>query len=222
MFQKVLIAEDHGLTGSGLRESLAALSIPEITVAHYCDDALLKIKAALQQGRPYEVLITDLSFKADYKNRNLVSGEELIAEVKKIQPDIKIVVYSVENRIGKIKTLYDNFGIDAFVGKERRDINEIAKAVSQVFEGKTYFSESLKHALRSSENQLELDEYDILLLKLLTKGLKQEEIAQYFQEKNYPASSLRSIQDRLGKLKTIFGAKTPVHLVAQAMERGFI
>ncbi|MEX0363337.1 MAG: response regulator, partial [Allomuricauda sp.] len=80
----------------------------------------------------------------------------------------------------------------------------------------------LKHALRSSENQLELDEYDILLLKLLTKGLKQEEIAQYFQEKNYPASSLRSIQDRLGKLKTIFGAKTPVHLVAQAMERGFI
>lgn len=222
MFQKVLIAEDHGLTGSGLRESLAALSIPEIMVVHYCDDALLKIKAALQQERPFEVLITDLSFKADYKNCDLVSGEELIAEVRKIQPDIKIVVYSVENRIGKIKTLYDALGIDAFVGKERRDINEITKAIQQVLEGKTYFSESLKHALRSSENQLELDDYDIFLLQLLAKGLKQEEIAQYFQERNYPASSLRSIQDRLGKLKTIFGAKTPVHLVAQAMERGFI
>ncbi|WP_421810706.1 response regulator [Flagellimonas sp.] len=222
MFQKILIAEDHGLTGSGLKESLAALSIPEIMVVHYCDDALLKIKAALQQERPFEVLITDLSFKADYKNRDLVSGEELIAEVRKIQPDIKIVVYSVENRIGKIKTLYDALGIDAFVGKERRDINEITKAIQQVLEGKTYFSESLKHALRSSENQLELDDYDIFLLQLLAKGLKQEEIAQYFQERNYPASSLRSIQDRLGKLKTIFGAKTPVHLVAQAMERGFI
>ncbi|NVN18030.1 response regulator [Muricauda sp. HICW] len=222
MFQKVLIAEDHGLTGSGLRESLAALSIPEIIVVHYCDDALLKIKAALQHDKPFEILITDLSFKADYKNRNLVSGEELIAEVKKIQPDIKTVVYSVENRVGKIKTLYDTLEIDAFVGKERRDINEITKAIQQVLEGKIYFSESLKHALRSSENHLELDEYDILLLQLLAKGLKQEEIAQYFQERNYHASSLRSIQDRLGKLKTIFGAKTPVHLVAQAMERGFI
>ncbi|WP_127139394.1 response regulator transcription factor [Flagellimonas oceanensis] len=222
MFQKVLIAEDHGLTGSGLKESLTGLSISEILVVHYCDDALLKIKAALQQGTPFEVLITDLSFKVDYKNRSLSSGEELIAEVKKVQPTMKIVVYSVENRVGKIKTLYDDLGIDAFVGKDRRDINEIGKAIKQVFEGKTYFSESWQHALRSSENQLELDDYDILLLKLLTKGLKQEEIAQYFQERNYPASSLRSIQDRLGKLKAIFGAKTPVHLVAQAMERGFI
>lgn len=222
MFQKVLIAEDHGLTGSGLKESLTGLSIPEIMVVHYCDDALLKIKAALQQGTPFEVLITDLSFKVDYKNRSLSSGEELIAEVKKVQPSMKIVVYSVENRVGKIKNLYDDLRIDAFVGKDRRDISEIGKAIKQVFEGKTYFSESLQYALRSSENQLELDDYDILLLKLLTKGLKQEEIARYFQEKNYPASSLRSIQERLGKLKTIFGAKTPVHLVAQAMERGFI
>jgi len=222
MFQKVLIAEDHGLTGTGLEESLTDLSIPEILVVHYCDVAILKIKAALQQGTPFDLLITDLSFKADYKDRNLSSGVELITEVKRVQPTIKIVVYSVENRIGKIKSLYDDLGIDAFVGKDRRDINEIGQAIEQVFEGNTYLSESLQFALRSSENQLELDDYDILLLKLLTKGLKQEEIAQYFQERNYPASSLRSIQERLGKLKTIFGAKTPIHLVAQAMERGFI
>ena len=222
MFQKVLIAEDHGLTGTGLKESLTDLSIPEIFVVHYCVVAILKIKAALQQGTPFDLLITDLSFKADYKDRNLSSGVELITEVKRVQPTIKIVVYSVENRIGKIKSLYDDLGIDAFVGKDRRDINEIGQAIKQVFEGNTYLSESLQFAVRSSENQLELDDYDILLLKLLTKGLKQEEIAQYFQERNYPASSLRSIQERLGKLKTIFGAKTPVHLVAQAMERGFI
>lgn len=222
MFKKVLIAEDHGLTGTGLKESLARLSIPEILVVHYCDDAILKIKAALQQGTPFELLITDLSFKADYKNSNLSSGVELITESRRLQPALKIVVYSVENRIGKIKSLYDDLEIDAFVGKDRRDINEIGQAIQHVFEGNTYLSESLQFALRSSENQLELDDYDILLLKLLTKGLKQEEIARYFQEKNYPASSLRSIQERIGKLKTIFGAKTPIHLVAQAIERGFI
>ena len=222
MFNKVLIAEDHGLTGTGLEERLKESSVPEITVVHYCDDALLKIKAALHQGKPYELLITDLSFKADHKESKLTNGEELIAEVKKIQPDLKIVVYSVEHRIAKIKSLLDKFKINGFVGKERQDFKEITKALDAVFKGKTYFSSSLSHALRSAEHQLELDDYDILILKLLTKGLKQEEIAQYFQEKKYPASSLRSIQERLGKLKTVFGAKTPVHLVAQAMERGFI
>lgn len=222
MFNKVLIAEDHGLTGAGLEERLKESSVPDITVVHYCDDALLKIKAALHQERPYELLITDLSFKADHKNCKLTHGEALIAEVKKIQPDLKIMVYSVEHRIAKIKSLYDNLKINGFVGKERQDFKEITKALDTVFKGETYFSSSLKHALRSAEHQLELDDYDILILKLLTKGLKQEEIAQYFQEKKYPASSLRSIQERLGKLKTIFGAKTPIHLVVQAMERGFI
>lgn len=222
MFQKVLIAEDHGLTGSGLQELLSDLSVDEIVVVHYCDDALLKVKAALRQGSPFETLITDLSFKADYRNRKLTSGEELIAEVKNIQPTIKILVYSVEHRIGKIKSLYDDVKIDGFVGKERRDFNELTTAITTVFHGEKYVSSTLKQAFRSSENQSELDYHDIELLKLLSKGHRQEEIAVIFKRKGYPASSLRSIQDRLGKLKTIFGAKTPVHLVAQAMERGVI
>ncbi|MEO1013476.1 MAG: response regulator [Bacteroidota bacterium] len=222
MFQKVLIAEDHGLTGSGLKGLLANLSIRETVVSHYCDDALLKIRAALGQGNPFEALITDLSFKADYRNRKLTSGEELIFLVRNLQPTIKIMVYSVEHRIGKIKSLYDNLKIDAFVGKERKDFNEIQKAIETVFEGNTYIPESLRQALRSTENQLELDEEDLLLLQLLAQGLKQEEIAHSFMKKNYSGSSLRSIQDRLGKLKIMFKAKTPTHLVAQAMEKGFI
>lgn len=222
MFQKVLIAEDHGLTGNGLRERLLHLSIPDIQVVHYCDDALLRIKAGIQQGSPFEVLITDLSFKKDYRNRKLTSGEALISKVKKLQPRMKILVYSVEHRIGKIKTLYNHLGIDGFVGKERKDFNEIHTAIATVFEGNTYIPESLKQALRSAENQLQLDEEDIFLLKLLAQGLKQEEIAHSFKKRNYSGSSLRSIQDRLVKLKIIFGAKNPIHLVAKAMEWGFI
>ncbi len=222
MFQKVLIAEDHGLTGTGLRGRLLDLSIPDIQVVYYCDDALLRIKAGMRKGNPFEVLITDLSFKRDYRNRRLTSGEALITEVRKLQPHIKIVVYSVEHRIGKIRALYDDLKIDGFVGKERKDFNEIHTAITAVFEGNTYIPESLRQALRSAENQLKLDRQDIYLLELLAKGLKQEEIAHSFKKRNYSGSSLRSIQDRVGKLKIIFGAKNPIHLVAKAIERGFI
>ncbi|WP_394973731.1 response regulator [uncultured Croceitalea sp.] len=222
MFKKVLVAEDHGLTGTGLKERLSLLQIPEVTVVHYCDDALLKSKGAVQQNQPFDLLITDLSFKNSYKGRRLTTGEALIAALREIQPSIKIIVYSVEHRVGKIKSLFDSYAINGFVGKDREDLNEINKAIQETFEGRQYISPSLQQSLRSAENQLELDTYDIEVLRLLSKGFKQEEIAKKFQEKNYPASSLRSIQDRLVKLKTIFEAKTPTHLVAQAMERGFI
>lgn len=222
MFKKVLIAEDHGITGSGIQRSLGNLSIPEIVVSHYCDDALLKLKGAKLQNEPFELLITDLSFKEDYKKQELRSGEDLIIAAKKIQPDLKFLVYSVEHRIGKIKSLFEVLNIHGFVGKERKDFNEIERAVKAISEGHNYTSAELNQSLRNSDNLLELDDYDIMLLKLLTKGMRQEEVAGYFQEKKYPASSLRSIQDRLGRLKTIFGAKTPIQLVAQALDRGFI
>lgn len=222
MFKKVLVAEDYGLTGTGLEERLSLLQIPEIIVVHYCDDALLKLKGALQNDYPFDLLITDLSFKNDFRERKLTSGEDLIIAAKDIQPEIKVIVYSVESRVGKIKSLFEKYSINGFVGKDREDLNEINKAINEIFEGHPYVSQSLQQSIRSSENQLELDTYDIQLLQLLSKGLKQEEIAKYFQEKSYPASSLRSIQDRLGKLKTIFDARTPIHLVTKAIEQGFI
>ncbi|MEM8999404.1 MAG: response regulator [Bacteroidota bacterium] len=222
MFNKVLIAEDHGITGSGLKSSLADLAIAEIEISHYCDDALLKIKAAQQKKRPFEILITDLSFKEDFKRQSLQSGEALITEAKKAQPYLKVLVYSIEHRIGVIKRLFEVHGIHGFVEKKRKDFKEIEEAMGAIFRGDTYTSPELQQALRSSVNISELDDYDTLLLRLLSKGFKQEEISKYFQRKNYPASSLRSIQDRLGKLKIIFAAKTPTHLVAKAMEKGFI
>ncbi len=222
MFKKVLIAEDHGITGSGVANTLKNLSIPKYVTVHYCDDAMLKIKAALLQNEPFDLLITDLSFKEDHRNRKIQSGEELIAEVRTMQPNIRILVYSVEHRVGKIRKLLETDKVDAFVGKERQDFKEIANALTEITKGKVYTSPHLKQMLRNSDNLLELDSYDILTLKLLAKGLKQEEIAAYFQEKKFPASSLRSIQDRLGKLKTLLAAKTPSQLVAQAIHKGFI
>lgn len=222
MFQKILIAEDHGITSSGLKKTISKLSISIIDTTYYCDDALLRVKAALQKDTPYELLITDLSFKEDHRSRNLQSGEALIEAIKKIQPKLKILVYSVEHRISKISDLLENYNINGFVGKERKDLHEIGKAINEIYSGKIYLSKDLQQLLLNSDSILELDDYDICTLKLLSEGLKQEEIARYFQEKNYPASSLRSIQDRLSKLKIFFKAKTSAQLVAQAIEKGFI
>jgi hypothetical protein len=59
--------------------------------AKYCDEALLKIKKVLND-QPYELLISDLSFKADHNKNQLNSGEELIQAVRAVYR-YKIIVF---------------------------------------------------------------------------------------------------------------------------------
>jgi DNA-binding NarL/FixJ family response regulator len=88
MFKKVLIADDLGSITAGVLNALKAEGLNCIETVHYCDDAYLKIKAALVAGEPFDLLITDLSFKADHQEQLFHSGEELSAIIKKEHPAI--------------------------------------------------------------------------------------------------------------------------------------
>ncbi|WP_303318581.1 response regulator [Flavivirga abyssicola] len=222
MFQKVLIAEDQNSIHKGLENTLKELNIKEIVTVQYCDDALLKIKASLKAESPFDLLITDLSFKEDYRDRTLTSGETLIKAVKDIQPKLKVVVFSVEHRIGKIKSLIEVSKINAYVEKGREESKEIVKAIHAILEDGIYYSHNLAQLLRSADDISQTDKYDELLLQLLAKGLKRDQIALYFEEKDFPARSLSSIEKRINKLKVLFDANTSEQLVAIAIDRGLI
>ncbi len=222
MFKKVLIAEDQNSIHKGLENTLKNIEIKEVVTVQYCDDALLKIKASLKAESPFDLLITDLSFKEDHRDRTLRSGEELITTVRMIQPELKVIVFSVEHRIGKIKNLLEIFKVDAYVEKGREESKEIVKAIHNVLEGRSYHSHSLTQLLRNADDISQTDKYDELLLQLLAKGLKRDQIALYFKEKDFPAGSLSSIEKRLNKLKVLFDANTSEQLVAIAIDRGLI
>ena len=93
MFKKVLIAEDLDSISITVNETLKSLKIKEIKHAKYCDDALLKVKKALLDNNPFDLLVTDLSFTADHRKVKMYTAEALINEIRKIQPTLKIVVY---------------------------------------------------------------------------------------------------------------------------------
>ena len=222
MFQKVLIAEDQHTIHKGLEVTLRELKVGVIDTVQYCDDAFLKIKSALQSNQPYDLLISDLSFKDDYRKKILDGGEELIEAVRKLQPNLKIVVFSVEHRIGKIKKLIDSYQIDAYVEKGRDESREIKKALKSILAETPYFSDGIQQLLRSANDIQETDQYDQLILQLLAKGLKREQIAIYFDERNLPNKSLRSIEKRLTNLKVLFNAQTSEQLIAISIDRGLI
>ena len=222
MFQNVLIAEDQNTINKGVERTLNELNIAKIVATQYCDDALLKLKAAIQANQTFDLLITDLSFKADHRERTLTSGEALIEAIKAIQPNLKIIVFSVEHRIGKIKNLIESYDINGYVEKGREESRELKKAILTILEGKTYCSPGIAQLLRNIDDISQTDKYDELLLQLLAKGLKREQIANYFQENDFPARSLSSIEKRINKLKVLFDAHTSEQLIAIAIDRGLI
>ncbi|WP_353780115.1 response regulator [Winogradskyella sp. 3972H.M.0a.05] len=222
MFKNVLIAEDQNSINKGVERILTELNILNIVSAQYCDDALLKVKAAFKAGKPFDLLITDLSFKADHRERTLKSGEALIEAAQAIQPDLKIIVFSVEHRIGKIKSLLDTYKIGAYVEKGREESHDLKKAIKALLEGKIYYSYGIEQLLRNVDDISQTDMYDEILLQLLAKGLKREQIADYFKEQEFPARSLSSIEKRINKLKVLFDANTSEQLVAIAIDRGLI
>ncbi|HLF53233.1 response regulator [Flavobacterium sp.] len=222
MFNKVIVSEDFDSINIAVVQALEALCIPQIQYAKYCDDTYLKIKKAQAENDPFELLITDLSYKADHRESTLNSGEELIAAVKKIQPNIKTIIYSIEDKSYRIKSLFDTLGIDGYILKGRNSIPELQKAIQSIYTSdEKILSSELSHVLKD-KSLLEIETYDIELLKLLSEGLIQEEIAIQFKNSGIVPNGSSSIEKRIGKLKIYFKANNNVHLVAMAKDLGLV
>lgn len=222
MFHKVLIAEDLDSISIAVVKALEEVSILEIHHAKYCDDAFLKIKKALHDNQPYDLLISDLSFKPDHRENKLNSGEELIEAVKKVQPNIKTIVFSIEDKSFRIKSLFNNLGINAYVSKGRDSIPELKKSIQRIYNNEEIKpSAEISHALRD-KSLFEIESYDISLLKSLSKGLTLEEISSEFKDSGIIPNGSSSLEKRINKLKIYFKANNNVHLIAITKDLGLV
>lgn len=223
MFKKVLIAEDLDSISQSIISTLENLSVSNIQSVKYCDEALIKIKKAQAEKKPFDLLISDLSFKQDHRENKLVNGEELIASVKKIQPNIKTIVFSIEDKSFKINSLFNNLEIDAYVIKGRNSIKELEVAIQEVYNNNTRIPLPQTNTNTITEKSIiEIEAYDISLLTLLSKGLIINEITNEFKKTGLLPNGNSSIEKRLNKLKTYFKANNNVHLIAIAKDMGLI
>jgi two-component system capsular synthesis response regulator RcsB len=221
MFKKILVAEDSDTVSMAVRHALEKPGY-ELQHARYCDEAFLKVKKALSDQQPYDLLISDLSFLEDGRQDKLTSGEALIAAVQKIQPDIRVIVLSVEDSPYRIKSLFDQSAISAYVFKGRRSIQQLTQAMQTISaNGDRYISPEVAHAL-NDKTISEIDSYDIELLKLLATGIKQEQIAMKLKERDLAPNSVSAVEKRINRLKIYFMAANNVQIVVKAIELGLI
>lgn len=220
MFKKVLIVDDHASVNHGIAQTLIReTKIPQIEYAQYCDDAYLKFQKANQDHRPFDLLIADLTFKEDYRNDTFKTGIDLIETLRSKQPQLKVIVYSVEDRPVKIKSLVTKHHINGFVSKGRNGLKELVDAIQTVGANNTYISKEID---LPKNDIFEIEDFDIMLLEKLAKGITQEQISERLMIDNMKPNSLSSIEKKINRLKIHFKAKNTIHLVAKAKDLGLI
>ncbi|TXD53111.1 MULTISPECIES: response regulator [unclassified Polaribacter] len=222
MIEKVLVVEDFDVINSGINSALEKMEIKQIDSVPYCDEAFYKIKNAAVIKEPYNLIISDLSFVNDGTPQKLKSGEELIAKIRTEFPDLKIIVFSVEDKPYRIQHLYHTLKIQGYVWKNRNGLKELKEAIHSVFtSNEFYISPELNSAVHPKK-AIEITEFDVFLIASLSQGFLQEDISKKLKKKGTIPSSVSAVEKRLKILKEHFNAKNPAHLVAIAKDFGLI
>jgi len=222
MFEKVLVVEDFDFINSGIRTALDEVFIKEVDSIAYCDEAFLKIKKASINGEPYDLIISDLSFKDDGTPQDLKSGEELIEKVREEFPDLKIIVFSVQDKSHRIQHLYSNLKVQGYVWKNRNGLQELKKAIHAIFASEQFYISPDLNAAIHPKRAVEITDFDVFLISSLSKGFVQEGIGKILKKKGIQPSSRSAVEKRIKFLKVHFNAKNSTHLIATAKDLGLI
>jgi DNA-binding NarL/FixJ family response regulator len=122
----------------------------------------------------------------NYRNVDLVisdiklpekSGLDLAKEVKRLKPNIKVILLSQYSNKEYVSNGLKN-GIDGYLIKST-GVNDLLKAISAVLNGKQYLcrESSQMMALAKFEPNSELSERELEILKLIAEGVKGKNIA---------------------------------------------
>ncbi|WP_289038489.1 DNA-binding response regulator [uncultured Zobellia sp.] len=221
MFKKILIAEDFQDTNKGIVNALEnRLEVEDIQEELYCDKAYNRFKVAFQNGEPYELLITDLSFKEGPVERKLTSGQSLIEAIRAVDPNIKVIVNSMVDDPAEINPLFTDQQINGYVCKGRNGLNELIMAIQEVSQHRTYVSPQIN--LNGGNALFELDKYDLMILQDLAEGFTKKEISEKLKSQNISPNSESTIDKKVSRLFDAFGAKNTHHLIAKLIKQGRI
>ena len=221
MFTKVLIVEDQEMISMSLTMTAEQLGITDTAYTYYCDDALMFLRKANERGHPFDLLITDLSFESDHREQRLSGGAELIRAAKALQPGLKVLVFSVENRVIPVERLFTELGIDAYVCKARHDAKNLKLAIEEISKGLRYMPPHLREVIRKKKAH-DFTPLDIAIISQLSSGTFQKNIPAYLEANNFSPASLSSVEKRLKIMKDELGFSKNEQLVAYCKDNGLI
>lgn len=167
---KIIIADDHWMVRDGIKQLLELDS--EFTVVAQAGSAEECVKAV--QSVEGEVLLLDI-------NMPVTSGIEVIPTIKRINPNIKILMLTIHNEVEYLNKAF-SVGADGYALKDSNS-DILKKAIKSVINDEKFVDPIILPYLYSDRTKIYVDEKCALLtdrenevLILLTQGLFNKEI----------------------------------------------
>ena len=172
MSAKVVIVDDHSMVREGLKQLLELNGDVEV-IGEACDgvECLMLLEKVLPQ-----VLLLDINMPVN-------NGLQTLEKIKKMNLDVKVILLTVHNEVDYLLKAVD-IGCDGYILKNS-DVNLLKKAINSVYGGDVFIQPDLIPVLNmglinkeeSSQTLEGLTKREIEVLKLITEGLFNKEIA---------------------------------------------
>jgi DNA-binding NarL/FixJ family response regulator len=212
---KVLITDDHALYRQGVRAALSSRTDIEFLGEAENGMQLLNMLKFLKP----DVILLDIQMP-------IMDGIATLPEIRKVQPDIKVVMLTMHNEEVLINKLM-SIGANSYLTKDS-DADKIYDAIKTCHENEFYFNEFTNRAMLSglrmqqqapvatTLDDADLSDKELSVLKLMCDEKSTKEIADIVE---ISPRTVEAIRDRL-KMKT--GAKTTAGLILYAVKHGII
>ena len=175
--RRIFIAEDHTILRAGLRAMLS--SNPDYEIIGEAENGREAIRG-VENNEP-DLIILDLSMPR-------MNGLEAITEIKKISPEIKILVLTIHKTDEYILPVL-KAGADGYMLKYDTQV-ELMTAIKSVLQGKRYLSPGVSQqvvegylqgniTIKSDSSWDTLTKREREVLKLIAEGHKNRGIADY-------------------------------------------
>lgn len=192
MEKKILITDDHYIISTGIAFLLNS-KLPTSCSIDFAD-SFREAKDKISKEK-YDLLILDIDmpdsiFKA------------MIKEIKNIQEDIKIMIFSMYEEDVAIQYIYE--GADGYLNKNSVE-TEIVSAVQSILENGNFYTQKIMNMiLNRSKNPVEsLSEREFEVFKLLVEGNGNIEISNILDLQMSTVSTYkRKVFEKL-KVKTV-------------------
>ena len=219
---RILIVDDHQLIIQGILTSLKEVGDFDIVTTNTCDEAFQLIKTH-QNNNPFQLLFTDLSFDNTTENTNLDGGEELIKAIRNNEIDIKVGVITGHTETNRVYNVISNLNPNAYLLKSKCDATEIGFAVQKMLANDFYYTHEVhQKIMRRNIIQIQMDDVAIQILKELPNHPKISNLEGIITKGDGSYLKLRSIETKLGNLRTDLNANNNTDLVLKAKELGII
>ncbi|MBC6999647.1 response regulator [Cytophaga sp. FL35] len=214
----ILIIDDHPMVVRGYQLSLATLTeFNYITQgASNCAEVLEMMEEKKKSFA--DLLLLDINLPAA-KGKGINDGEELGCLVRRQYPKTKIIVHTALNDSHRITNIFHSLKPEGLLIKSEVDETSLLAAVSNVLNGRTYYSSKIKMLLSESNfEDIHIDTWGKKILLYLDKGFKTKDLPEYIP------LSIASIERRKRELKTLLGVPSGgnMELLESARQKGFI